>query len=140
VSDTELLPKSKAEPVRRIEVFTGAGRRRGWSAEEKARIIAESYDGGETVSAVARRYALTPQQLFAWRRNARRQTPGESGASRLGFAPVVVEAAGVAKASEVRLCGSAAIEIAIGAAKVRVPCGADAATLTMVLRVLGAAR
>ncbi|MBX3573519.1 MAG: transposase [Mesorhizobium sp.] len=33
--------------------------------EEKARIVAESYDAGETVSAVARRYALSPQQLFA---------------------------------------------------------------------------
>ena len=30
------------EPVRRIEVFTGAGRRRTWSAEDKARIVAES--------------------------------------------------------------------------------------------------
>jgi hypothetical protein len=33
MSDTELLPKSKAEPVRRLEVFTGAGRRREWSTE-----------------------------------------------------------------------------------------------------------
>jgi len=32
---------------------------------------AESYEAGETVSAVARRYALSPQQLFAWRRAAR---------------------------------------------------------------------
>ena len=31
------------EPVRRIEVFTGAGRRRRWPAEEKAAIVAESY-------------------------------------------------------------------------------------------------
>ena len=29
--------------ARRIEVFTGAGRRRRWSAETKARIVAESY-------------------------------------------------------------------------------------------------
>jgi len=36
------------EPVRRIEVFTGAGRRRSWSPEEKAAIIAESYVEGET--------------------------------------------------------------------------------------------
>ena len=36
------------EPVRRIEVFTGAGRRRSWSASEKAAIIAESYGAGET--------------------------------------------------------------------------------------------
>jgi transposase-like protein len=33
-------------------------------------VMAESYDAGETVSAVARRYALSPQQLFAWRRSA----------------------------------------------------------------------
>jgi hypothetical protein len=63
VSDTELLPKSKPEPVRRLEVFTGTGRRRAWSAEQKARMIAESYQSDETVSAIARRYGLTPQQL-----------------------------------------------------------------------------
>lgn len=63
--------KPMPEPVRRIEVFTGAGRRRSWSGE-KAAIIAESYDAGETVCAVARRHGLTPQQLFAWRRLARR--------------------------------------------------------------------
>ncbi len=49
MSDTELLPKSKAEPFRRMEVFTGAGRRRAWSAEEKARIVTESYERGESV-------------------------------------------------------------------------------------------
>ena len=39
MSDTELLPKPKREPelVRRLEVFTGAGRRRRWTAEQKAR-------------------------------------------------------------------------------------------------------
>jgi transposase len=30
-----------AEPVHRLEVFTGAGRRRTWRNEEKARIVAE---------------------------------------------------------------------------------------------------
>src|SRR3981189_1348081 len=63
--------KQMPEPVRGIEVFTGAGRRRSWSGEEKAAIIAESYGAGETVCAVARRHGLTPQQLFAWRRLAR---------------------------------------------------------------------
>ena len=67
MSDTELLPKSKPDAVRRLEVFTGAGRRRTWSAEQKARIVAESYESGETVSVVARRHALTAQQLFGWR-------------------------------------------------------------------------
>jgi transposase-like protein len=69
MSDTELL--SKPEPVRRLEVFTGAGHRRAWTVEQKARIVAESYESGETVCAVARRHGLTPQQLFdglAWAR------------------------------------------------------------------------
>jgi transposase len=48
--------------VRRLEVFTGAGRRRRWSAEQKARIIAESYAKGDSVCAVARRHGLSPQQ------------------------------------------------------------------------------
>jgi pimeloyl-ACP methyl ester carboxylesterase len=36
MSDTELMAKS--EPVRRLEIFTGSGRRRSWSAEQKAEI------------------------------------------------------------------------------------------------------
>lgn len=46
MSDTELLDKSKTEPVRRLELFTGAGRRRSWTAEQKAQIVAESHAGG----------------------------------------------------------------------------------------------
>ena len=56
------------EPARRLEIFTGAGRRRAWSDEEKAAIVAESLSGRESVSAVARRRGLTPSQLFGWRR------------------------------------------------------------------------
>ena len=63
MSDTELLHKSKPEPVRRLEVFTGAGRRRAWTAEQKAEILAESYEGGEKVSAVARRMRPTNTQV-----------------------------------------------------------------------------
>ncbi|WP_245412373.1 transposase [Notoacmeibacter ruber] len=46
------------KPVRRFEVFTGAGRRRDWSDEEKVAIVAESYSGLESVCAVARRHGL----------------------------------------------------------------------------------
>jgi transposase len=131
MSDTELLPKS--EPVRRVEVFTGIGRRRSWSTDRKARIVAESYADGETVCAVARRHGLTPQQLFAWRRHARRQAE-ESG---LIFAPVVVAAAkghvGVSGLPAPAAHAVAAIEIMIGATMVRVPPGADVASLPAVL-------
>ena len=43
-------------PVRRMEVFSGAGRRRTWSTAAKAQIVAESYSCLETVCAVARRH------------------------------------------------------------------------------------
>jgi hypothetical protein len=58
MSDTELLLKPEAVngsgSVQRVEVFTGTGRRRRWTAEQKAAIVAETYERGETVSAVAR--------------------------------------------------------------------------------------
>ena len=140
MSDTELLPKPKPESVRRLEVFTGAGRRRAWTAAQKAQIVAESYESGETVCAVARRHALTPQQLFGWRRAARHRAedgPGERGSA---FTPVIVEAAArCGSASQVRSDGSPVIEIVIGAATIRVAPGIDAATLQAVLRAVKAA-
>jgi transposase len=142
VSDTELLPKSKPEPVRRLELFTGTGRRRAWSAEQKARIIAESYQSGETVSAIARRYGLTPQQLFGWRRAAQRRAEHEADESGSAFAPVIVAAG--PRCPEVPIApvcsgGSPVIEIVIGAATVRVPPEVDTATLQAVLRAMKAA-
>jgi transposase len=77
------------ERARRIEVFTGAGRRRNWPADEKAAIVAESYAPGRTVCGVARRHGLTPAQLFTWRRLARRSRVPKAPAL---FVPAVVEA------------------------------------------------
>jgi transposase len=57
--------------VRRIELITGCERRRRWSDDDKARIVVESFVPGANVSEVARRNGLSPQQLFAWRREAR---------------------------------------------------------------------
>jgi transposase len=91
MSDTELLLKS--EPARRLEVFTGAGRRRVWTAEQKAQIVAECGEIGASVSAVARRHGLTPQQLFGWRRDARHQAK-EASVDGTAFARVIVESDG----------------------------------------------
>lgn len=55
---------------RRIELITGSARRRQWSSDEKARIVSESLRPGANVSEVARRNGLSPNQLFAWRRQA----------------------------------------------------------------------
>jgi transposase len=141
MSDTELLDKSSADPVRRMEVFTGAGGRRRWSAEQKARIVAESYERGETASGVARRHGLTPQQLFAWRRDFRPAAEQRASGSNIEFAPVVLDAsypprdASISAAPRGR---SATIEIEIGSVTVRVAAGIDAATLQIVLRAVRA--
>lgn len=55
--------------VGRLEVVQ-TGRRRRWTSEQKAAIIAESCSGRQSVSAVARRHDIAPAQLFGWRRNA----------------------------------------------------------------------
>src|SRR5450755_1092846 len=92
MSDTELTHMSEAPPARRIEIFTGAGRRRAWPESVKAAIVTESEIAGASVCAVARRHGLTPQQLFTWRRQARRNVAAEAVATELGFVPVVSEA------------------------------------------------
>ena len=133
-----------AEPVRRFEVFTGAGRRREWPPEEKARIVAESYAAGATVSGVARRYALSPQQLFTWRRAARQLMAVAEPPASL-FVPAVVApppAERTAKRPSGRRKGKAArdgiIELEIDGVAMRVGYGADAKTVAAVIRALKA--
>jgi transposase len=47
-------------------VITSVQRRR-WSAEEKARIVQETYAPGMSVSLVARQRGVAPNQVFKWR-------------------------------------------------------------------------
>jgi transposase len=63
----------KAAAGRRIEVIRGGGERRRWSADEKARAVEASLFPDAVVSEVARLHGVTPQQLFTWRRHARRR-------------------------------------------------------------------
>ena len=133
--------KHMPEPVRRIEVFTGAGRRRSWSGEEKAAIIAESYDVGETVCAVARRHGLTPQQLFAWRRLARRS----GSVLPPMFVPAVMEmieaeppAAAIPRRRARRRSRVDGIELEIAGVAVRVGSDAKPRAIEAVIRALKA--
>ncbi len=62
---------AKGGGFRRVEVLTGPGRRRKWSDDDKARIVAETLEPGAVVSEVARRWQVCPQQVFGWRRGMR---------------------------------------------------------------------
>ncbi len=124
---------------RRIEVLTGPGRRRQWSDEEKARILAETRVAGASVSAVARRWQVCPQQVFGWRRQARVDAGGQSrGHERFeaAFVPIVTDVAPVSPRAAAPV--SAVIEVKLAGAVVRVASGTDAALLTAVLRAVRA--
>ena len=61
---------SSYDPPRaeRVEVISSVQRRRRWTTEEKVRIVEETYLPGTSVSIVARRYGISANQLFTWRR------------------------------------------------------------------------
>ena len=116
---------------RRVEVLTGTPRRRRWTDEEKAAIVAESQAPGAQASEIALRYGLHRNQLYDWRREfgmaighaiAEADTPGPD------FVSVVADGGS----------GAAAIEIEIGGAIVRVRAGVELGLLGKVLRLLKA--
>ena len=81
---------------RRVEVLTGPGRRRRWSADEKARIVAETLVPGARVSEVARRWQICSQQVFGWHRAMRQDVPSvprePTTPTTPSFVPIVSEA------------------------------------------------
>lgn len=132
------------KPVHRLEVFTGAGRRRTWSDEDKARIVAEIVASGESVSAVARRHGLSPQQLFGWRRGLQASQTALPHAEELQFIPAVLDVAPTCPSVRRQRkmprrqveAGAGMIEVEIDGVTVRVGRGADVQTVTAVLRAL----
>jgi transposase len=139
VSRLDLVVDPKAAAARRVEVITGGGGRRRWSDDEKAQAIEESLVPGIVVSEVARRHGLTPQQLFTWRREARRKAGEEASAPP--FVPAIVEAASApATATTQAESGAAAarppiIELDIDGSSVWIWRGAET---TMVTAIIGA--
>jgi transposase len=132
-------------PVHRLEVFTGAGRRRTWSDEDKVRIVAEIVASGESVSAVARRHGLSPQQLFGWRRQVQKSQAGVCEAQEPQFVPAVIDAAPPASPLHRRrkarrryegAPGAGTIEVAISGVTVRIGHDAPASTIAAVLQAL----
>ena len=121
-------------PVRRLEVITGAGGRRRWPTDEKARILEEAMAPGAVVSEVARRHGLSPQHLFTWRRQAKCEADNHP----LAFTPVVVSPDTPQPTSAVYR--EAIIEIVVEGVVIRVPFGVDGATLALVLHTLKSLR
>jgi transposase len=121
--------------VRRIEVISGASGRRRWTVDDKARIVAETLEPGAAVSVVARRHGLTPQQLFGWRREARKRSEA-SDAAGPSFVPAVMELASTDGRRQQQAAPMAAIELDMGGVRVRIGAGAKVSIVSAVIRAL----
>jgi len=128
---------------RRFEVINGAGGRRRWSVDDKARIVSETLEPNAIISDVARRYGLRPQQVFAWRHEARKQAASVQQESPAFVPAVVMAPEPVAKGRPKQRQRKAAraggvIELEIDGISMRVGRGADTRTVTAVIRALKA--
>jgi transposase len=120
----------------------GAGkrRRRVRSAEEKRRIVAETYEAGASVSEVARRHDVNTNLLFTWRRAMGVDRLARAG-DPTGFVPVVISAPAVTTATPLAKSPAGTMEIVLcGGERVIVDRTVDAVALARVIDVLSQRR
>jgi transposase len=117
-------------------------RRRQWSDDDKARIVTETLRPSAVVIEVARRWQLSSQQLFEWRRQARRGTQEVTAATAPEFLPIMSDALpampGPVSTATPPSSPVPLIKVKLDGAVLRIAPGGDAALLTMVLRAVRA--
>ena len=152
MADAMLDARQEGDSYRRIEVITGQRRRRRWTAQEKARIVAESFEEGANISEVARRNGVVRGLLTVWRH----KLAAAAGVDARGFMPVRIACEGsTTTADELDRIAPAhtrlremespsqfrgVIEIEVSGARIRVERGVDPATLSVVLSALRGGR
>jgi transposase len=112
-------------------------RNKRWPKELKREIVAATYLPGSSVSVVARQYDVNANQVFRWRRLAKKSgSPASASSSSGGLVPVTI----VPEQKDEKAPPPAApetIEIEVGGdCRVRVGSGFDGAALRRVLDVL----
>jgi transposase len=112
----------------------GERRRRTWSADQKQRIIAESFAPGASVAEVARRYGLNANMLFTWRRRERRVVDGGDGGP-VNIVPVKVVATPIAIAAGPSSMGRIEI-VLVGGERIIVGPDVDATALARIIKAL----
>ena len=138
-NDTHQDGRKSDHRYRRVELITGTPRHMRRSDEERARILAESFEPGANIAAVARRHGVNGGLLHYWRKRARAQALEAAATQAPLFVPV-----SIAKMSEMGGHEGAPesaslrrmIEIETAGARVHVPEGVDAKTLSVVLAAL----
>jgi transposase len=121
----------------RVEVLsvTDSGRRRRWTAEEKVRIVEESFARPRAVGSTARRHEIARALLTRWRAEYRAGVLG--GRRGPSFTPLAVMAEPVSAAAPLASASEVQVEIMLGnGRRVRVPASIDPDALARLLRVL----
>ena len=117
----------------RMTLITGRERRRRWSEEDRARILAAVEAPGAVVSEVARREDVCTSLVYQWRRDAR----AAGGAT--GFAEMVVERASrppIAKSATMGDPEPGAILVEMNGARVRIGAHVSTAVIAATLKAL----
>jgi transposase len=128
--------------VGRLEVRADRSGRRNWPPDVKGRIVRETLAPGATVSGVARRHGLMPQQVTTWRRLARQgrlalpeapenETAGEDDAG--AFAALVVAED---PPPEPATAAEGSIELVVGTVVVRLPATTPAVRIAEIAAAL----
>lgn len=143
---------ASSEPFRRFEVFTGGGRRRSFTIEQKLALVAQMADCGN-ICELARRHDLRPSQLFTWRRELRYAAEAAQSSARSlpepMFVPAVIEpepaavpmlAARRKRARRARSAGTTVVELVIDGVAVKIARGADAGVIAAVIDALKTTR
>ena len=127
----------------RMEILTGRERRRFWSDAQKLAILEEAAEGHCSVSEVARRHDIIPQQIYAWRRELREMAEDAAREDRAMFLPAVIEPTSVPavllepEAANARLLPDAVVQVAMEVRGVPVMV-AHGASSTLVASVIAA--
>lgn len=120
----------------RGEILDGPERRRRWSEDEKATILAELSKPGAKGAEVARRYGVSRGLLYTWRKEAG-LGKAPRGAPAMPFAPVLLTGpAPQAETPAAPAPPASCIEIEIKGARVRLPGNAPSSTVTAAIKAL----
>jgi transposase len=106
------MPSSTPSPVTRLEVIS-VGARQRWTPDRKRALVAETFEPGAKVSAVARRNGVATSLLFAWRKQLRDELAPVSRAAEPSarFLPLAIAAEGGAATLELEMAGGARLRI-----------------------------
>jgi transposase len=123
----------------RAEILDGPERRRRWSEDEKAEILAELAKPGASGAAIARRFGVNRSLVYKWRKEAGLGTAPRGSAPKpsMSFAPVLLT--GPAPPAETPVSSATPlsfIEIEMKGARVRLPGDAPASIVTAAIRAL----